>query len=72
MVIDNIFLDKQTMLVVGMLYVYHQIAYRLVVKHQCLLLSGDVELNPGPLDQGGLLKLIIKHCLKFVYSTNVY
>ena len=22
---------------------------------QCLLLSGDVELNPGPLDQGRLL-----------------
>ena len=34
------------------LYIYHMIAYLLVVKRQCLLLSGDVELNPGPLDQG--------------------
>ena len=27
--------------------------------YQRLLLSGDVELNPGPLDQGGLLFLLL-------------
>ena len=51
MVTDNAVLDNyQTMAVA--LYTYHMIAYLLVVKRQCLLLSGDVELNPGPLDQG--------------------
>ena len=29
-----------------------------VIIRQCLLLSGDVELNPGPLDQGRLLLLL--------------
>ena len=51
MVTDNAVLDNyQTMAVT--LSTYHMIAYLLVVKRQCLLLSGDVELNPGPLDQG--------------------
>ena len=27
--------------------------FLLVVIHLCLIMSGDVELNPGPLDQGG-------------------
>jgi hypothetical protein len=35
-----------------MLSLYHMIAFLLVTKQQCLLMSGDVELNPGPLDQG--------------------
>ena len=34
------------------LYIFDTIAYLLVIKRQCLLMSGDVELNPGPLDQG--------------------
>ena len=52
MVTDNTFLVNKTVAV--MLYIYHMIAYLLVVKCQCLLLSGDVELNPGPLDHGRL------------------
>ena len=32
----------------------HMIAFLLVAKQQCLLMSGDVELNPGPLDQGNM------------------
>ena len=51
MVTDNTFLATQT---VAVMYIYHMIAYLLVVKQQCLLRSGDVELNPGPLDQGRL------------------
>ena len=50
MVTDTTILDNYQMI----LYIYHMIAYLLVVKHQRLLLSGDVELNPGPLDQGRL------------------
>ena len=42
--------DIKTMAV--MPYKYHMIAFLLVIKRQCLLLCGDVELNPGPLDQG--------------------
>ena len=38
-----------------MLYICHMIAFLLVVIHQRLIMSGDVELNPGPLDQGRLL-----------------
>ena len=49
MVTDN---TNYQAMAVWMLYIYHMIAYLLVVKRQCLLLSGDVELNPGPLDQG--------------------
>ena len=45
-------LDNYQAMAVWMLHIYHMIAYHLVVKRQCLLLSGDVELNPGPLDQG--------------------
>ena len=52
MVTDNTFLVNKTVAV--MLYIYHMIAYLLVIKRQRLLLSGDVELNPGPLDQGRL------------------
>ena len=51
MVTDNAILDNYHTMSVT-LYTYHMIAYLLVVKRQCLLLSGDVELNPGPLDQG--------------------
>ena len=54
MVTDTAILDNYQTLAVWMLHIYHMIAYLLVVKHQCLLLSGDVELNPGPLDQGRL------------------
>ena len=49
MVTDN---TNYQAMAVWMLHIYHMIAYLLVVKQQCLLLSGDVELNPGPLDQG--------------------
>ena len=52
MVTDTTILDNYQTMAVWMLHIYHMIAYRLVVKRQCLLLSGDVELNPGPLDQG--------------------
>jgi hypothetical protein len=52
---NNMFLEKQSV----SLYLYHTIAYLLVVKRQCLLMSGDVELNPGPLDQGWPLKLLL-------------
>ena len=53
MVTDTVtILDKA--MEVWMLHIYHMIVYLLVVKRQCLLLSGDVELNPGPLDQGRL------------------
>ena len=55
--VNNMFLDKQSASVI--LYLYHMTAYFLVVKRQCLLMSGDVELNPGPLDQGKPLNLII-------------
>ena len=33
-----------------MLFICHMIAFLLVVIRQRLLMSGDVELNPGPLD----------------------
>ena len=33
----------------------HDISFLLVIVRQHLLMSGDVELNPGPLDQGRLL-----------------
>ena len=52
MVTDNTILDNYQTMVVWILHIYHMIAYLLVVKRQCLQLSGDVELNPGPLDQG--------------------
>ena len=55
MVTDTVtILDNYQAMAVWMLHIYHMIAYLLVVKRQCLLLSGDVELNPGPLDQGRL------------------
>ena len=53
MVNDNMFQTASVMLL------YDTIAYLLVVKHQCLLVSGDVELNPGPLDQGRPLKSLL-------------
>ena len=52
MVTDTTIPDNYQAIAVWMLHIYHMIAYLLVVKRQCLLLSGDVELNPGPLDQG--------------------
>ena len=36
-----------------MLCVLQVMDFLLVVVHLCLIMSGDVELNPGPLDQGG-------------------
>lgn len=42
----------KTATVIMWLSIFHMIAFLLVTKEQCLLLSGDVELNPGPLDQG--------------------
>ena len=35
------------------IYIYHMIPFLLVIVRQRLFMSGDVELNPGPLDQGG-------------------
>ena len=52
MATGNVIIANQP--VAAMVYIYHMIAYHLVVKQQCLLLSGYVELNPGPLDQGRL------------------
>ena len=42
----------ETATVIMQLSIFHMVAFLLVTKQQCLLLSGDVELNPGPLDQG--------------------
>ena len=39
------------------------LSHVMVMIRQLLLLSGDVELNPGPLDRGRLLYSIIKICV---------
>ena len=46
------------------------IAYFLVVKYLCLLMSGDVELNPGPLDQGRPLKSLLYVNTLIVYDSS--
>ena len=57
MVVSSLPLARETVAVT--LYMCHMTAYLLVVIHQRLLMSGDVELNPGPLDQGTVTALVI-------------
>ena len=51
--------DLSTQLMVTVMPSYSSSGHVTVVVSQCLLLSGDVELNPGPLDQGRLLLLLL-------------
>ena len=42
---------------------FHSLDHLLVVIGLCLILSGDVELNPGPLD-GEILYLVVNNDIK--------
>ena len=54
----------------SVILLYDTIAYFLVVKYLCLLMSGDVELNPGPLDQGRPLKSLLYVNTLIVYDSS--
>ena len=51
--------DLSTQLMVAVMPSCSSSGHVTVIIRQCLLLSGDVELNPGPLDQGRLLLLLL-------------
>ena len=53
MMTDDLLATIMSMITICKLY--HDISFLLVILCQHLLMSGDVELNPGPLDQGRLL-----------------
>ena len=67
--------DLSTQLMVAVMPSCSSSGHVTVILRQRLLLSGDVELNPGPLDQGSLLLLLFSitkssYCVLYRRSGN--